>query len=70
MNKIELNKIRGNLRNKEFSNWSFPLIHKYSDEILIVNCYLLNTFLLPYTSSYTYCISVVEGEFLKPAMPI
>jgi hypothetical protein len=55
---------------KEFINWSFSLTHKYSDEILIVDCYLLNTFLLSYTSSYIYCISVEDDEFLKTAMPI
>jgi hypothetical protein len=58
------------LGNKEYINWSFSLIHKYSDEILIVDCYPLNTSILPYTSSYTYCISVVDDEFLKTGMPI
>jgi hypothetical protein len=35
-----------------------------------VDCHLLNTFLLPYTPSYIYRISVVDDEFLKTAMPI
>jgi hypothetical protein len=42
-------KICGNLGNKEYINLSFSLLYKYSDEILIVDYYLLNTFLLPYT---------------------
>jgi hypothetical protein len=50
----EKHMICGNLGNKEFINWPFSLIHKYSDEILLVACYLWNSSLLPYTSSYTY----------------